>query len=199
MSERSSQEVLNLAFDSTTNSFNTNATLSLGSGSLSISSVGIDQTTPHANEVKVINPSGSIIPVALPTSQISSLTPLAAGYTVTPIPISVSGSGSCPLSSDSTSYTASGSIKGSAGIFYGMLGYNSKASAQFIQIFNSATVPADTTVPVVIVYVPATSNFSVSFAPFGKPFSSGISWSNSASGSVKYQGAADCWINAQYL
>jgi len=105
----------------------------------------------------------------------------------------------CPNSADSTTYASGGVIKSAPGIFYGLVGYNSSASAQFIQIYNTATVPANGSVPNVILYASATSSFSISFAPFGKSFSTGICWSNSASGSTKVAGSADCWINAQYI
>lgn len=99
---------------------------------------------------------------------------------------------------DAVTYAASGVIKASAGTLLGVMGFNSNASGQFIQIFNSATIPIDTTVPILTVFVPGTSNFSIDFSPLGKLFSIGISWSNSSTGPTKTIGASDCWINAQY-
>jgi hypothetical protein len=99
---------------------------------------------------------------------------------------------------DAVTYAASGVIKASAGTLLGVMGFNSNASGQFIQIYNSATIPIDTTVPILTVFVPGTSNFSIDFSPLGKLFSIGISWSNSSTGPTKTIGASDCWINVQY-
>src|SRR5690242_7612676 len=47
----------------------------------------------------------------------------------------------------STALEASHIAKASGGNFYGIFGYNSKTTAQFIHCYNSATLPADTAVP----------------------------------------------------
>jgi hypothetical protein len=96
-------------------------------------------------------------------------------------------------------YAASMVIKGTgAGILYGISGYNSLASPQFILLFSSPTVPADTAVPDIIIAVPASSNFSLDFGVHGRVFSTGISVSNSTTGPTKTIGAANCSFDARF-
>jgi hypothetical protein len=98
----------------------------------------------------------------------------------------------------STAYEASRVIKGSAGNLWKVNGYNSKASAQFIQLHNSATLPADAAVPVYVMTVPATSNFTIDFDVRGRSFATGIVICNSSTGPTKTIGSADCYFDAQY-
>ena len=78
-------------------------------------------------------------------------------------------------------------------------GYNSKASAQFIQIHDAAALPADATIPVHIITVPASSDFDINFADLpngeGMTMKTGIVVCNSSTGPTKTIGAADCWFN----
>lgn len=99
---------------------------------------------------------------------------------------------------DTIAYVTSKVSKASAGTFYGLVGYNSKTSAQFIQIFDSATVPADTTAPKFIIPVPASSIFAFDTGRFGVVMANGISWSNSSTAPTKTIGSADCWVNLSY-
>jgi hypothetical protein len=86
-------------------------------------------------------------------------------------------------------------LKASAGILIYVSGYNS-GPTQFIQLHDSATVPADTAVPVKIISVPATSNFSIDIPLTGLAFGTGIAVCNSSTGPTKTIGSADIFFTS---
>lgn len=99
--------------------------------------------------------------------------------------------------SDSVAYVASQVIKATPGILYQLHGYNSGA-AQFIQLHDAASLPADTAVPELVQAIAATSNFVIDLGVYGKKFAVGIVACNSSTGPTKTIGSANCYISARY-
>ena len=102
-----------------------------------------------------------------------------------------------PTNATTTAYAASIIAKATAGTLYMITGYNSGPD-QFMQIHDSATLPANAAVPKVIFLVPAASNFSYDLGNYGRYFAAGITICNSTTGPTKTIGAANCWIDVQY-
>ena len=103
-----------------------------------------------------------------------------------------------PLNIHSNAYEASRVVKSGPGILYGFTIYNSKASSQFIQVFDAAALPADGAIPAWVGTVAATSNLAANWLP-GRTFQTGIVLCNSSTGATKTIGAADCFFDAQFL
>lgn len=104
-----------------------------------------------------------------------------------------------PANATTTAYATSLVVKAKGGVLYGFSGYNSKASAQFIQVHDAAALPADAAVPKIIFQVSASSPFSFDAGRYGRYFPNGIVICNSSTGPTKTIGSADIWVDAQFI
>ena len=167
------------------------------SGSVAVTGTFWQATQPVsiATSVPITDNSGSLTvdaPVATPV-----FVRLSNGSAaVDTLPVSMTYSPK--TNNTTTAYATSLVIKGSAGTLYMINGYNSKTTDQFIQLFDSATLPADGTAPKLTFLAPAESNFYFDFGVFGRAFTTGIVVCNSSTGPTKTIGSADCWFDSQY-
>lgn len=102
------------------------------------------------------------------------------------------------LNATSSAEEASKIIKARPGILYGLIVYNNNAAAQFIQLHDSATVPANGVVPVIVFEIAAQTTRSLDFGENGRSFANGIVVCNSTTDTIKTIGGADCLFDAQY-
>ena len=83
-------------------------------------------------------------------------------------------------------------------VVYGFVVYNTKASSQFLNVFDSATLPADTAVPLFSWALTANTGVGFSWAPQGREFLQGLTLCNSSTDATKTIGSADCFFDVQY-
>lgn len=127
------------------------------------------------------------MPNAVAGAQVNDLRALGSTAFVTAAPNNVT----------SLIYENAHLIKAGPSMLYGFSGFNSKGSAQFIQVYDAVQLPADGAIPVVVLTVSATANFSYNPGVYGRRFANGIVIANSSTGPTKTIGSADCFFDVQ--
>ncbi len=192
-------------------------TATIAAGDIEIGAVELKNGTDDTRgTVKAASTAALATDTALVVALSPNNTPVGAGTAATALRVELPTDGTglvttketpdatstfTPSSDLSGALEASSISKATPGVFYGLSGYNSLASAQWILLYNTTTIPANGAVtPVIAIRVPATSNFTFDTGKFGVYFSTGICWSNSTDATIfnKTLGAADCFINLQY-
>lgn len=103
-----------------------------------------------------------------------------------------------PLNYSSRALEASCVVKTGDGILYGFTVTNTKASAQWVMVFDRRDVPATGAVPILAKSVPAGDAVGFDWLP-GRTFFAGLVLVNSTTQTSLTIGAADCIFDAQYL
>lgn len=103
-----------------------------------------------------------------------------------------------PLNAYTNAKQASFIVPGNL-LVYGWTVYNTKASAQFLNVFNASALPADTAVPLFSWPLSANNGVGFSWAPNGRRFHAGLVLCNSSTDATKTIGSADCFFDVQYV
>lgn len=118
----------------------------------------------------------------------------AGGGTTTP-----GATGTLPTRTNSTAYENSRVLKASAGRLIHLRGYANMSGAQFIMLFDSATVPVTGATNFVSIFaIPGPGNFSLDIAG-GEPYANGIVVANSTSDTSYAPGANNCRFTGDVL
>ena len=76
---------------------------------------------------------------------------------------------------------------------------NTNAAAQYIQLHDAASTPADTAVPVLVIKAPAADDQMIDLGVYGMIFVNGLYVCNSSTAATKTIGAADCQFFARLI
>lgn len=114
------------------------------------------------------------------------------------------GPAGVPCNSTSNALEIVRVVKSGAGVLFGFSGFSNAGASQFILGFdklpdNTATGLTNAEVPVLVVTVPAASNFSYDAGNWGRPFSRGMILACSSTAATLTLGTATVWLDAQYV
>jgi hypothetical protein len=104
-----------------------------------------------------------------------------------------------PLNTHSNVYEKARQVKGGPGYLFGFTVYSSSGSTQFIQVHDSAVLPANGAIPAVTFTLATVAHLAVQWLPLGRAFQTGIYLVNSSTGPTLTIGSADCFFDAQYI
>lgn len=94
---------------------------------------------------------------------------------------------------------ASRIIKAAAGKLFKLRMTNTNVAARFLQVFDSAGLPADATVPLISIPVGIGAYVDIDFGTYGRSFANGIVVCNSTTIATKTIGAADSLFDASFV
>ena len=103
-----------------------------------------------------------------------------------------------PLNYSSRALSSSAVVKTGPGLLYGVTVTNTSASAQYFQLFDASTLPADGAIPILAKSIPANDAVGFSWLP-GRTFLVGIIVCNSSTNATKTIGSANCFFDCQFL
>lgn len=83
-------------------------------------------------------------------------------------------------------------------VVYGFTAYNTKASAQYLNVFDASVLPADDAVPLFSFALAANSGVGFGWQPNGRQFQTGLVLCNSSTDTKKTIGSADCFFDVQF-
>ena len=83
-------------------------------------------------------------------------------------------------------------------VVYGFTVYNTKASAQYLNVFDGSTLTADGAVPLFSWPLAANSGVGFGWQPNGRQFQGGLVLCNSSTDATKTIGSADCFFDVQF-
>lgn len=89
-------------------------------------------------------------------------------------------------------------VKTGDGWLYGLTVTNTKATAQFVLVFDASVLPADGAVPLIGKSMQAGDAFAASWLP-PRRFEAGLILCNSSTQASKTIGGADCLFDVQYI
>ena len=104
--------------------------------------------------------------------------------------------GATPKVGTTAALAASLVAKAGPGTLYKITGTNTLATAQFLQVHDAASLPADGAIPKLVIAVAGNGNIDLDYGTIGRDFSNGIVICNSTTAPTKTIGAANLWLDA---